>query len=89
MCIGKTGKNFLIEGENEYLGRLKHYVPVERIEIPDIKNTKKLTFDQIKELEGKEILSKVNSGEQLILLDEEFYFKIQETNYYNKWRIDS
>ena len=41
VCIGKTGKNFLIEGENEYLGRLKHYVPVERVEISDIKNNRK------------------------------------------------
>ncbi|MBI1837972.1 MAG: 23S rRNA (pseudouridine(1915)-N(3))-methyltransferase RlmH [Flavobacteriia bacterium] len=70
VCIGKTGKEFLISGENEYLKRLKHYVPVERIEIPDLKNTKKLTIEQIKELEGKEILSKVSIGEQLILLDE-------------------
>ena len=70
ICIGKTGKDFLIAGEQEYLNRLKHYVSMERIEIPDIKNAKSLTFDQIKELEGKEILSKLQSGDQLILLDE-------------------
>lgn len=70
ICIGKTGKEFLKEGENEYLNRLKHYIIVERIEISDIKNVKKLSIDQIKTLEGKEILSKVNSGEQMILLDE-------------------
>lgn len=70
ICIGKTGKSFLEEGENEYLKRLKHYIPVERIEIPDLKNQKKLTFEQIKELEGKEILAKLQSGDQLILLDE-------------------
>ena len=70
ICIGKTGKSFLEEGENEYLKRLKYYIPVERIEIPDVKNQKKLTFEQIKELEGKEILSKVQAGEHLILLDE-------------------
>lgn len=70
ICIGKTGKSFLEEGENEYLKRLKHYIPVERIEIPDLKNQKKLTFEQIKELEGKEILAKIQSGDQLILLDE-------------------
>ena len=70
ICIGKTGKDFLIAGEQEYLNRLKHYVSVERIEIPDIKNAKSLSIDQIKELEGKEILSKLQSGDQLILLDE-------------------
>jgi 23S rRNA (pseudouridine1915-N3)-methyltransferase len=48
---------------------LQHYLPVERIEITDLKNAKKLTVDQIKELEGKEIISKL-SGEQIVLLDE-------------------
>lgn len=70
VCIGKTGKPFLESGEKEYLDRLKHYVSIERIEIPDIKNAKSLSFSQIKELEGKEILSKVQAGDQLILLDE-------------------
>lgn len=70
ICIGKTGKSFLEEGENEYLKRLKHYIPVERIEIPDLKNAKKLTFDQIKEAEGKEILVKLQQGDVLFLLDE-------------------
>ena len=70
VCIGKTGKGFLIDGEKEYLNRLKHYVNIVRIEIPDIKNAKKLSIDQIKSLEGKEILSKVIPGEHLILLDE-------------------
>ena len=70
ICIGKTGKDFLIAGEQEYLNRLKHYVSMERIEIPDIKNAKSLSVDQVKELEGKEILSKLQSGDQLILLDE-------------------
>ena len=70
ICIGKTGKDFLIAGEQEYLNRLKHYVSIDRLEIPDIKNAKSLSIDQIKELEGKEILSKLQSGDQLILLDE-------------------
>jgi 23S rRNA (pseudouridine1915-N3)-methyltransferase len=83
ICIGKTGKSFLEEGENEYLKRLKHYIQVERIEIPDIKNSKKLTFEQIKEQEGKEILSKVQSGDQLILLDErgDVYSSVQFSNF--------
>ena len=70
ICIGKTGKGFWEEGELTYLNRLKHYVAVERIEIADLKNAKSLTVDQIKKQEGDLILSKVNSGEQLYLLDE-------------------
>jgi len=70
ICIGKTGKKFLEEGESEYMQRVKHYVQIERLEIPDLKNARKLTFEQIKQLEGKEILAKIGSGEQLIVLDE-------------------
>ena len=70
ICIGKTGKDFLIAGENEYLKRLQHYISIERIEIPDIKNAKKLSIEQIKDQEGKEILNRVSSGEQIVLLDE-------------------
>lgn len=70
ICIGKTGKAFLEEGEKEYLNRLKHYVHLERIELPDLKNQKSLTIEQLKEQEGKELLGKVAPGEQLYLLDE-------------------
>lgn len=70
ICIGKTGKGFLEEGENTYLNRLKHYVSVERIEIPDLKNAKSMTIEQIKKQEGALILSKINAGEQVYLLDE-------------------
>ena len=70
ICIGKTGKKFLEDGEQEYFGRLKHYIAVERIEIPDLKNQKNLSEQQIKELEGKEILSRLGSAEHLYLMDE-------------------
>ena len=66
ICIGKTGKKFLEDGENEYMQRVKHYVQIERVEIPDLKNARKLTFEQIKQMEGKEILSKHFTNEQLI-----------------------
>jgi 23S rRNA (pseudouridine1915-N3)-methyltransferase len=69
ICIGKTGKDFLVTGENEYINRLKHYVQLERIEIPDIKNAKKLTFQQVKDAEGKEILAKAGN-DKIYLLDE-------------------
>lgn len=83
ICIGKTGKTFLEEGENEYLKRLKHYIPVERVEISDLKNQKKLSFEQVKELEGKEILAKLQSGDILILLDErgKTYSSIEFANF--------
>ncbi len=70
ICIGKTGKQFLLEGENEYLKRLTRYITFEKIEIPDIKNAKSLSFEQVKLTEGKEILSKIEPSDLLLLLDE-------------------
>ena len=70
ICIGKTHKSFLEEGEFEYLNRLKHYVATEKIEIPDLKNAKNLSQEQIKTAEGKELLSKLGTTDVLVLLDE-------------------
>jgi len=70
ICIGKTIKNFLEAGEEEYFSRLKHYVPVERIELQDIRNAKNLSREQLKEAEGKEILKRILPTDQLVLLDE-------------------
>ena len=70
ICIGKTTKPFLEAGEEEYLSRLKHYVPIERIELPDIRNAKNQSREQLKEAEGKEILKRILPSDQLVLLDE-------------------
>lgn len=68
--IGKTSKKFLIEGEEEYFSRLKHYCSFERIEIVDIKNQKSLTFEQIKKAEGEKFLEHVSKGDLIFLLDD-------------------
>ncbi|MCR9172964.1 MAG: 23S rRNA (pseudouridine(1915)-N(3))-methyltransferase RlmH [bacterium] len=70
ICIGKTGKGFLVDGEKEYLDRLKHYVKVEKLELPDIKNARKLTHEQVKTEEGKVLLGLIDPGDQVLLLDE-------------------
>jgi 23S rRNA (pseudouridine1915-N3)-methyltransferase len=70
ICIGKTDQNYLIEGEQIYLKRLMHYMSVEKIEIPDLKKQKNLSRDQIKQLEGKEILNRIHAHDAVFLLDE-------------------
>ena len=70
ICIGKTSKSFLQEGEKEYLRRISHYCNIEKIEIADLKNTKKLNINEIKKKEGKLILKQINKEENIILLDE-------------------
>jgi 23S rRNA (pseudouridine1915-N3)-methyltransferase len=70
LCIGKTGKKFLEDGEQEYLKRLRHYIPFQLQIIPDIKQAKNLSVSQIKHKEGELILEKIGPTDSLILLDE-------------------
>ncbi|MBQ5723180.1 MAG: 23S rRNA (pseudouridine(1915)-N(3))-methyltransferase RlmH, partial [Muribaculaceae bacterium] len=49
IVIGKTNARYLQEGIDEYIKRLKHYIPYSITVLPDIKNTKKLTEEQQKE----------------------------------------
>jgi 23S rRNA (pseudouridine1915-N3)-methyltransferase len=67
---GKTEDKYLIEGVEKYENRLKHYLPVETIYIPALKNTKALSKEEQKEKEGISILSKVQNTDFIILLDE-------------------
>lgn len=70
LCIGKTGKKFLEEGEAEYLKRLSNYIPVQLTVIPDIRNAKSLSEQQIRQKEGALFLEKIGPKETVILLDE-------------------
>jgi len=70
LCIGKTGKSFLEEGEREYLKRLTNYIPVELIVLPDIKNAKSLSEQQIKHKEGLQFMEKIQPKDSVVLLDE-------------------
>ncbi|MDF1672066.1 MAG: 23S rRNA (pseudouridine(1915)-N(3))-methyltransferase RlmH [Vicingaceae bacterium] len=70
IAIGKTDESYLKEGIDKYLKRLKHYASFELIIINDVKVGKKTNVILQKELEEKEILSKVNTNDYLILLDE-------------------
>ena len=70
LVIGKTDESYLEIGIGKYIKRLEHYIPSEMKVIPDIKNRKTLTEEQQKKAEGSLILSQINSGDDLILLDE-------------------
>lgn len=70
VLIGKTSFKFVQEGLDMYSLRLKRFVDFETISIPDLKNQKKLSTQQIKEKEGKLILKQLKANDFLILLDE-------------------
>jgi len=70
MAIGKTDDKDLISLISVYENRLQYYVNFQLEIIPDLKKAKNLSQDQQKEKEGELILSKIESSDQLILLDE-------------------
>lgn len=70
LVVGKTTDAHIEALMNGYIGRLTHYVPFNLQVIPELRNTKSLTFDQQKQAEGELILRAVSSATDLVLLDE-------------------
>lgn len=70
LMVGKTTDSRLASLIEEYQQRLKHYVPFELAVIPDLKNAKALSEEQIKSAEGEAILRYLTPATDAVLLDE-------------------
>lgn len=70
LTIGKTNVKYLQDGIDIYVNRLRHYIPFEYKNIPDIKTTKGLTQEKQKELEGELFFNYISPGDTVVLLDE-------------------
>lgn len=70
LVIGKTADSRLQSLIEDYQQRLKHYVPFEFVILPDIKNAKSLSQDQLKLAEGESILKFLTPSMDVLLLDE-------------------
>ena len=70
LTVGKTDKDWVKEGLDIYVSRLKHYIPFSVVEIPELKNVSALSKDQIKTREGELILKNVRPTDDVILMDE-------------------
>lgn len=70
MAVGKTTQPIIRQGIDQYLGRLRHYLPVDVEIIADVKRTAALTFEKQKEMEGEAMLRRIEPADRLILLDE-------------------
>jgi len=68
--IGKTSEAYLREGEAIYAKRLKHYLPITFEVLPDVKGGGKLSPEKLKAKEGEMVLSRLQTTDGLILLDE-------------------
>lgn len=70
LTVGKTDKDWVRQGMDIYVSRLKHYIPFSVVEIPELKNVSALTKEQIKLREGELVLKNIKPTDDLILLDE-------------------
>ena len=70
LTVGKTDRDWVRQGLDIYVSRLKHYIPFAMVEIPELKNVSSLTKDQIKAKEGELLLKNIRPTDDVILLDE-------------------
>lgn len=70
LLTGKTTNTHLQSLIDDYAKRLNHYVPFLVQIIPELKNAKSLTQEQVKEQEGQLILKALNASQEVLLLDE-------------------
>lgn len=68
--IGKTDRDYLVEGIEEFSKRITRLAPFEIITVPDIKNRRSLNMNEQLKKEGEAIRSKLSKGDYIILLDE-------------------
>ena len=70
LTVGKTTDPRLASLIEDYRQRLTHYVPFEWVVLPDLKNAKALSEEQVKTAEGEMILRALTPSMDVVLLDE-------------------
>ncbi len=70
LTIGKTTVPFLRTGEEEYQGRLKHYLNLERVDLREVKKSKNGSAAEQKKKEGDLIISYLEDKDFVVLLEE-------------------
>jgi 23S rRNA (pseudouridine1915-N3)-methyltransferase len=70
LITGKTTDARLVSLIDDYRERLKHYVPFELVVLPDLKNAKALSEEQVKAAEGEAMLRFFTPAMDVVLLDE-------------------
>ncbi len=70
ILVKKTTDSHIAALVEEYAGRLRHYISFDITVVPELKNNKKMTEQQQKQLEGEQILRCLQPGDHVVLLDE-------------------
>ena len=66
--IGKTQEKHVTEGVNEFISRIQRFISFNIVEIKAIK--KKVSEQELKKLEAKELLNVLKAYDKVIILDE-------------------
>ena len=70
ILVGKTTDKHFQAAISDYADRITHYMPYDIVTIPELKNTKSLSEEQQKTMEGELILKQLQPSDTLVLLDE-------------------
>ena len=70
ICVGRLASGYLRDGTDDYLSRVKRYLPLEIIELKEEKPGKKSHPKRLCELEGERILARLPDSGLVIALDE-------------------
>ncbi len=68
-CINKSSQSYVVDGIKDFAKRIKHYLNFD-IQYWTVKTNARLGMEQLKRKEAALVLSKLKSGDHLILLDE-------------------
>lgn len=71
LCVGRLSEAYLRDGTEEFLQRVRRYLPADVVELKEEKiGGRRPDIARIREREGERLLAKVSDGACLIVLDE-------------------
>lgn len=70
ILVGKTVNKHFVAGISDYTERIGHYMPFDIVTIPELKNTKSITEEQQKQMEGELIMKQIQPSDTVVLMDE-------------------
>lgn len=70
ILVGKTTDKNFAASINDYVIRIGHYMPMDIVIIPELKNTKSLSEEEQKRMEGELIKKQLQPTDDVVLLDE-------------------
>ena len=68
--VGKTSTDYINQAIDTYIQRIGHYMPIEVVEVPDVKNAKNMDIAQLRQKEGELIVKQLRTDDYVVFLDD-------------------